>query len=152
MGRKSVDTATKSGVKFEDLDGDGQPREAGEPGLGRLDDLRGLRRWRSGHRRAFSAILALDGAYTINNINPGTYKVREVAQAGWTNSYPALHYYNETFAGGVAYTGNDFGNWRYGTKSGMKFEDLNGNGVKDAGEPGIADWTIYRYTVGAAVY
>jgi uncharacterized repeat protein (TIGR01451 family) len=27
--------------------------------------------------------------------------------------------------------------------SGQKFEDQNANGKKDAGEPGIADWTIY---------
>lgn len=29
-----------------------------------------------------------------------------------------------------------------GNISGMKFNDLNGNGIKDAGEPGLADWTI----------
>ena len=25
----------------------------------------------------------------------------------------------------------------------MKFHDLNADGVKDAGEPGLAGWTIY---------
>ena len=25
---------------------------------------------------------------------------------------------------------------------GVKFEDLNGNGLKDTGEPGLAGWTI----------
>jgi hypothetical protein len=29
-----------------------------------------------------------------------------------------------------------------GSISGMKFNDLNGNGVKDMGEPGLANWTI----------
>lgn len=29
------------------------------------------------------------------------------------------------------------------TKSGYKFNDLNGNGAWDVGEPGLADWTIY---------
>jgi hypothetical protein len=24
----------------------------------------------------------------------------------------------------------------------MKFDDINGNGVKDSGEPGLEDWTI----------
>jgi uncharacterized repeat protein (TIGR01451 family)/fimbrial isopeptide formation D2 family protein len=28
------------------------------------------------------------------------------------------------------------------TIAGVKFEDLNGNGVRDAGEPGLANWTI----------
>ena len=30
-------------------------------------------------------------------------------------------------------------------KSGTKFHDLNGNGVKDAGEPGLPGWTIRAY-------
>ncbi|MCP9877596.1 hypothetical protein KBZ17_13395, partial [Cyanobium sp. A2C-AMD] len=30
-----------------------------------------------------------------------------------------------------------------GEISGLKFNDLNGNGVKESGEPGLADWTIY---------
>jgi len=29
------------------------------------------------------------------------------------------------------------------SKSGMKFEDLNANGIKDAGEPGLEGWTIF---------
>src|SRR2546426_5603289 len=35
-----------------------------------------------------------------------------------------------------------------GTKSGVKFNDLNANGVKDVGEPGLAGWTISAYTDG----
>lgn len=31
---------------------------------------------------------------------------------------------------------------KLGSISGMKFNDLNGNGVKDMGEPGLANWTI----------
>lgn len=30
-----------------------------------------------------------------------------------------------------------------GEISGIKFEDLDGDGIKDAGEPGLAGWTIY---------
>src|ERR1041385_6824544 len=37
----------------------------------------------------------------------------------------------------------DFGNFRLGIISGQKFHDRNGNGVKDPGEPGLKDWTIY---------
>src|SRR5258707_12738010 len=32
-----------------------------------------------------------------------------------------------------------------GEKSGVKFNDLNANGVQDPGEPGLAGWTIYAY-------
>src|SRR5262245_45282116 len=30
-------------------------------------------------------------------------------------------------------------------RGGMKFNDLNGNGVKDFGEPGLADWQICAF-------
>ena len=84
------------------------------------------------------------------------YFIAEAHPAGWTQSYPnalTLGDSSNAYAGkgwgwditldsNETDSGNNFGNWRYGTKSGMKFEDLNGNGVKDAGEPGIADWTI----------
>ena len=39
-------------------------------------------------------------------------------------------------------TGNDFGNYQQATKTGVKFEDLNANGVKDASEPGLTGWGI----------
>ena len=83
---------------------------------------------------------------------PGKYIVCETQQLGWTQSYPA----NEacgTAAGGWGITltsgqvdsDNDFGNWTTATKTGMKFHDLNADGVKDAGEPGLAGWTINAY-------
>jgi hypothetical protein len=36
----------------------------------------------------------------------------------------------------------DFGNSRLGSIHGQKFEDLDGDGVRDADEPGLNDWTI----------
>ena len=38
--------------------------------------------------------------------------------------------------------GGDGGTGRRGSISGMKFNDLDGDGVKDPGEPGMANWTI----------
>ena len=87
---------------------------------------------------------ASDGTYTITGIKPGTYNVSEVSQAGWTCSYPdPCCYIDETFESGEEYEDNDFGNWQPANKSGMKFEDLDADGVKDAGETGLAGWTIY---------
>lgn len=135
-------TATKSGMKFHDLDADGV-KDAGEPGLSGwviyVDyDNDGVK-----DAGEPSATTAADGTYTIIGINPGIWRVKEVAQAGWTQSFPALGYHEEIFTSGAALTGNDFGNWTTATKSGMKFEDLDADGVKDAGEPGLAGWTIY---------
>ena len=136
--------AAKSGTKFEDLDADGSAQEAGEPGLagwtiyvdydddGILD---------AGEP---SDVTDSDGNYEITGINPGTWRVKEVAQAGWTQSYPAGGYHEEIFTSGAALTDNDFGNWEPATKSGTKFEDLDADGAaREAGEPGLAGWTIY---------
>ncbi len=135
--------ASKSGMKFHDLDADGV-KDAGEMGLagwtiyvdydndGVLD---------AGEP---SAVTAADGTYTISGIVPGTWRVKEVAQAGWTQSYPAdPDYHEEIFTSGAALTNNDFGNWTTATKSGMKFEDMDADGVKDPEDTGLAGWTIY---------
>jgi len=75
--------------------------------------------------------------------------VREEAQAGWTCSYPNVAadlavkpvvstacWYEETFTSGVTERNNDFGNWTPASKTGMKFEDLDADGVKDGTEAG----------------
>ena len=135
-------TATKSGTKFHDLDADGA-RDAGEPGLAGWTIYVDYDNDSVLDANEPSAVTAADGTYTITGINPGTWNVREVAQAGWTCSLPSPCVYNEVFASGAALTGNDFGNYTTATKSGTKFHDLDADGVWDAGEPGLAGWTIY---------
>jgi len=98
-------------MKFNDLDADGLPREAGEPGLSGwtiyvdYDD--------DGVKDAGEPSDVTDGSgnYTITGINPGTWKVKEVAQTDWTCSYPNPCHHQEAFQSGGALTGNDFGNW-----------------------------------------
>ncbi|MDW7658531.1 MAG: SdrD B-like domain-containing protein, partial [Bacillota bacterium] len=137
--------ATKSGMKFEDLDADGV-KDGGEPGLPGWTiyvdyDNDGVK-----DAGEPFAVTAADGTYTITGITPGTWRVKEVAQAGWTQSYPALGYYEVTFTSRLADTGNDFGNWRYATKSGYKFMDDDRDGVFDPEELGLAGWTINLWT------
>jgi hypothetical protein len=141
-GVRVVNRASKSGYKWHDLDADGV-WDVGEPGLEGWTiyvDLNDNNTWNVGEPYAETDAT---GYYKISDITAGTYKVREVLQPGWTCSYPAGGYYEETFVGGMDYTGNNFGNWTTATKSGMKFHDLDADGVKDAGEPGLAGWTIY---------
>ena len=59
--------------------------------------------------------------------------------------------YQITLSSGEIDSGNDFGNYRNATKSGMKFEDLDADGVKDAGEPGLGGWTIEAVQDGQVV-
>jgi len=152
-GVELYDLATKSGMKFHDLDADGV-KDAGEPGLGGwviYVDYDG-----DGTRDVGEpfATTASDGTYEITGIVPGTYKVREEGQSGWTCSFPNAGtetapvtstqcWYEETFEEGADLVGNDFGNWTTASKTGMKFHDLDADGVKDAGEPGLGGWVIY---------
>src|SRR2546426_958341 len=156
---------TKSGVKFNDLNGNGI-KDGGEPGLsgwtilaytdGNADGT--LSATEAAAPPAATAITDVTGAYTLT-LNPGTYVVCEVRQMGWTESTPVNTKcaagtglgpggYALTVTSGSSETGNDFGNFQRGTKSGVKFNDLNGNGIKDGGEPGLAGWTISAYTDG----
>jgi hypothetical protein len=116
------------------------------------------------------ATTANGGAYSFANLQNGDYIVCETAQppaasglptTGWKESLPnsgntdkancsavtglaSVGY--KVHIAGTADTGNDFGNYHPAVKSGVKFNDLNANGVKDAGEPGLNGWTINAYT------
>jgi len=129
--------ATKSGMKFHDLNGNGV--NDAEPGLeGWTINLTGTDGM--GNSVSVSTTTDANGHYSFS-VPPGTYTVSEVLPSGWTQSYPASGSYTMTLASGDVDSGNDFGNFRNATKNGMKFHDLNGNGVND-GEPGLSGWTI----------
>ena len=80
-------TTSVRGLKYEDLDGDGQ-RGAGEPGLQGFtiyvdyDDDGSLDTGEP------SAQTDSNGHYQITGVTPGAWKVREVQQTGWTCSQP----------------------------------------------------------------
>jgi hypothetical protein len=132
--------ATKSGTKFEDLDADGQPQEAGEPGLaGWTITLQGT----DGMGGAVDVSTATDAAGNYSfEVKPGSYQVCEVLQTDWIQSYPASGCYDITLESGDVDAGNDFGNYQEATKSGYKWFDLDNDGIWDTGEAGLPDWTI----------
>ncbi|MFT3787083.1 MAG: SdrD B-like domain-containing protein [Tepidisphaeraceae bacterium] len=141
-----------AGLKFNDLNGNGvrdvvTAGAAYEPGLagvtiyldsdndGVLDD---------GERRT---VTASNGSYRFGELLPGAYNVREVVPAGWKRTAPASGKYEVTITAGQIVEGKLFGNQKIdpatGSIRGVKFEDWNGTGLRDAGEPGLAGWTIY---------
>ena len=144
----NLHTTGFAGMKFEDLNGNGA-KDNGEPGLeGWTIKLK-----KEGTEVASTQTVA-GGAYSFTGITPGSYTVEEVVQDGWAQTYPAGNVYTVVVINAdqvtvtkadqtsVASTEVNFGNVPTASISGMKFEDLNGNGQKDADEKGLKDWTI----------
>jgi hypothetical protein len=140
---------TVSGTKFNDLNGDGT-QQAGEGALaGFTFQLM---------NSATSAIVMTatsdsSGTYTFNNVAPisggGSYVVREAPKTGWvqTTGNPVAF----TPSSGVAVTEPAFGNFNGFAITGTSYNDKNGNGVQDAGELGLAGFTIQVKNSGGTV-
>ncbi len=130
-----------SGQKFEDSDGDGV-KDVGEAGLAGWtifidSDNDGVK-----DAGETSTVTDSNGDYSFDNLSAGNYTIREVQQIGWQQTTTNPSDINITTSGTNA-TGVDFGNFQLGSISGQKFEDSDGDGVKDVGEAGLAGWTIF---------
>jgi len=91
-----------------------------------------------------STITNWRGDYRFIGLTPGTYHVREVLQTGWTQVSPFSGKYDIVLGAGQISKRNNFVNAHLSaaTISGMKYEDKNGNGRKNANEGGLGGWTI----------
>jgi len=72
---------------------------------------------------------------------PGEHWVFETQQAGWSQQVPYYtlghSYFIINITAGQTYSDNNFGNYRLAHIEGDKWNDLDGDGVQDAGEPNI---------------
>jgi len=86
------------------------------------------------------------GYYSFTGLPTGIYTVKEIQQDGWWPSLPALPetLYSFFLSSGTYIDSVNFGNYEIvpGSISGSKWNDLNDNGVRDIGEPGLANWKI----------
>jgi len=90
-----------------------------------------------------SVTTAGDGSYSFSDIGPGGYIIQEVTPAGWILTQPTSPpWYTLAAMSGDSVGGLDCGNFKLATFSGNVFNDLNGNGVQNHGEPGLATWTV----------
>jgi len=129
---------TISGKKFNDLNGNAT-KDNGEVGL---------QNWKikiSG-AKTDSVLTDVNGNYTFSGLTVGSYTISEVQQSGWVQMLPTSNgTYSVPVTSGTNASGKDFGNFQLGSISGLKFEDVNGNGVKDGGESSLSGWTVYLY-------
>ena len=154
-GPAGSDLAVIGGLKFNDLNHDAD-RDGNEPGLSGWT----MTLYNALDIKVAETTTAPDGTFGFSDLEDGEYYVCEVLQNSWTQSLP-----NNSSAGNAACAGAgeaafgwglnalagvvtpsvsfEFGNYTdFSGISGVKWHDLNANGVKDNGEPGLSDWTI----------
>jgi len=130
--------ATISGEVFNDLNGNGV-KDAGEPGLqGWTVELL------SSDGTILNTTLSdTNGNYSFTVVNPGPFTIKEVPQSGWFITLPAGGgTYTLTPASGATIANENFGDFQSATITGEVFNDLNGDGLLDNGEPGLQGWTV----------
>ena len=138
----SVNTATYqaggiSGQVYDDLNGSGN-FVSGDPGLDNWE----IDVYDSNNNFVASQLTAGGGNFDIEGLTPGTYTVAEVLQSGWLQTAPPTVTFTVNVTAGATTSGLQFGNFKLITISGEKFDDLNGDGIQEAGEPGLQGWTI----------
>jgi hypothetical protein len=142
-----------SGVVFDDLDGSGT-HDPGEPGLAGWTVFVDLHGDCVLHDDDPVAVTDASGNYAFSNLAPGTYMIGEVLPDGWVQTAPAGAVYTVTLVDGTtSLTGLDFGNLPLtpGSLAGTVFNDLDGSGSRDPGEPGLAGWTVFLDLYGDGV-
>src|SRR5262249_54121089 len=84
------------------------------------------------------------GNYAFGTLPAGTYHVKQVTQIGYRKTRPASGTagYDVTLAAGESATGKNFAVTTNIFLAGKVFNDINSNGVQDAGEAGIAGLTL----------
>ncbi|HYD35405.1 MAG TPA: SdrD B-like domain-containing protein [Vitreimonas sp.] len=139
----NFELATITGAKINDLNGNGVI-EAGEPGLGGWRiyvDADNSQSWDS---TEINAVTDVTGTYSLPGLFAGTYSICEENQTGWTRTFPTgSNCQNVTVnTSGQIIPDINFANFELNTISGQKFNDVDADGVKDNGEPGIQGWSI----------
>ena len=128
------------GVKYDDLNGNGA-HDDGEPGLpGVTVTLTGTDGM--GDPVEDSMETDADGLFWFTDLKPGSYSVAETVPEGSEASTPISSGPHDLVSGDVLLLGYVFGNYTPVDIHGVKYDDLNGNGAHDDGEPGLPGVTV----------
>ena len=137
-----VAAASLTGKVFADLNGDGRRRGA-EPALagavvfvdgdddGTLDDGEA------------SATSEPDGSYTITGLEAGSHRVRVQPVDGWRVTLPAAGFQDVTARADKPGRVKPFALTRKVAVTGAVFDDADGNGLREAAEPGLRGRRVF---------
>lgn len=141
-----LQTATVSGVKFLDLNGNGiqEPGEAGFGGVEIFADLNDNGERDAGEPHTITELGGdVEGSYELSGLLPGSYVIRETTPENFTVTTPASGGHSVSVAAGDVLENVDFGNSPQGAVSGKVWRDMNGDGVENIGDPWLAGITVY---------
>lgn len=131
-----------SGVKFEDVNGNGAWDREAETERVLVDGEWTIVLKKNGEE--IDRTHTVEGVYSFK-VKPGEYEVcEEETNLDWKQTAPN----NDTgchtikVKAGQKFTDVNFGNFKLGQILGYKWDDDNGNGEKDYGEPKLEGWTI----------
>jgi hypothetical protein len=119
------------GVVFDDRNGNNE-QDTGEPGVGGVV---------VSQSSGVTATTSSDGSYRFSNINPGSYTLGIAVPSGFVATGQTIRTVN-VGSGGAAQA--NFALQAQGVIQGVVFDDRNGNGRQDSGEPGVGGVTISR--------
>lgn len=83
----------------------------------------------------------IGGNYSFDTLAIGNYIIRSEAPTGWLQTSPSTTY-SINLLHGIDTAGINFGNFQLAAVHGIAFNDTNHNGVRDVGEPGLANWVL----------
>ncbi len=137
-----VSQTTVSGTVFNDTNGNGAatPGESGLPGVTVYADLNNNGKLDPGEPETSTGA---NGQYTLSGLPTGPVIVRQLIPTGNRQTSPSSNLGQHVTAGSVPITEANFQDTTKIFVSGTVFDDVNGNGKQDAGEPGISGWTVY---------
>ncbi|AFZ07615.1 Cna B domain protein [Oscillatoria nigro-viridis PCC 7112] len=137
----NFNAGTIAGTKFNDINNNSS-RDPGEQGLANWQIYLDLNRNNRLDGGEPFTLTNFQGNYAFVNIPADTYLVREVQQPGFRQTTPDPGPVNVTSNATV--NNINFGNVFFvGSISGLKYNDLNANSVRDATDPPLANWPIY---------
>jgi hypothetical protein len=94
----------------------------------------------AGEQEVGTTVTAVDGSFIFANVAPGSYTVVEIDPAGYVST--GANQINVAAASGQQLGGYVFLDTQTGNIGDRVWEDLNGNGLQDAGEAGLSNVVV----------